>query len=265
MDGLERLNYDHVDEMKTPFGAGTMIVSSTKLEPEVIEGNESIEYRSISGLSVGALILGILSSLALVHIVLWVIPVLALILGGVALRHARRTESGGEWVAGSAICLALFFGIWGVSQLFFADWILMAKARKVGDAWMKLIENGKLKQAHQWTLTPSSRVLDLTLLELYYEGNNDGTKSYVKFLEKGEMVTLSSLPTGTTIQFRSFDEWLKNGNQDLARIRYTVHMPDSEREVVIAILREREQESHNIQWRIMAVESPGEAGTEGTT
>jgi hypothetical protein len=240
-----------------------MITSGTRLESEVIDEGESTEYRSISGFSVGALILGVLSSLALIHIVLWIIPVLALIVSGLALRHARRTESGGEWAARSAIFLALFFGIWGVSQLFFADWIVMAKARKVGDAWMKLVETGKFKQAHQWTLTPSSRVHDLALIDLYYEGNNDGTKSFTKFLENGEMATLSKLPQGSTIHFRSFDEWLKNGNQDLARIRYVVRMPDSEREIVLAILREREQESHNIRWQIMAVEKPGQPEAEG--
>lgn len=231
----------------------------SQLADDNVDLPDSSEYRSLSGLAVGSLVLGLLSSLALIHIVLWIIPVIALILAGFALRHARRTETGGEWAARAAIFLALIFGVWGVSQLVLSDWILKAKAHKLGDAWMKLVEKGQLKLAHQWTLTPSSRVQDLSLLDLYYEGQNEGSKSFNKFLEKGEMATLAKLPEGTKITFRSFDEWLKDGNQHLARLRYRVSSPGQEREVVLVVMREREAESRSIRWRVMAVEAPGES------
>ncbi len=226
---------------------------------DVIETNEEelpeiAGYRSINGLAVGALVLGIFSAFALAHIVLWILPVLTLILGWLAIRRARMTDSGGVGVARLAICLAVLFGTWGVTQGIFTDVILKSKARKVADSWMKLIQEGQLRQAHQWTLTSESRVQDPTLLDFYYEGNNDGKTSFRKFAAKGPMPLLAALPQGTVIENRGLDTWISDGNQDMARFRYAIIMPEKRQEVIVSVMRELEISTRKTHWKVLAVE-----------
>ena len=235
-----------------------MSASSIDSTEDAVHADELSRYRSIHPMAVAAFLLGAGSSLALCHVVLWVLPIIGILVGLLAMRRVRSTESGGLGVARSAIYLSCLFGIWAVSAAIASDMFLKVKATSFADAWMDLIEHGKLHQAHQWTLSALLRVQDPTLVDYYYEGNNDGKKSYTKFLEDGEMPYLSKLPTGSKIENRGVSSWSSSGNQSVGTVQYDVIEGETRRPVVVTLSRSRNSETKQIEWRVLAVTKPGD-------
>ena len=114
------------------------------------EAAELGEYRSLQSLAVLTLVLGILSCLALFRTMFWIVPLVTLILGVIALRLlAANPEKIGRKAAIWGMALALLFGAWAPSRYFSRQWWLAGQARTYADAWMELVQQKKLKEAHQ--------------------------------------------------------------------------------------------------------------------
>jgi hypothetical protein len=96
-------------------------------KPEIQNPTADSPYRSLSGLSVASLILGILSVLVFVDWLLAILPATAIVLALLALRQIR--SQGSDWVgvglARSGAALALVFWILGYG------WLLLAQAKEI--------------------------------------------------------------------------------------------------------------------------------------
>jgi hypothetical protein len=80
---------------------------------------DEIQYRSLSALAVVAFLLGILSLLALLSPILWVVPLCAVAVGAIALRAIYQdSQKSGERLAKIGLLLALTVGLWAVSYHF---------------------------------------------------------------------------------------------------------------------------------------------------
>lgn len=124
------------------------------------------EYRSLSGLSLVSLVLGLASPAFFAAPVLVVIPLVAIVLAIAALRAIAATPEvlTGRLPAqiGAAIA-ALVLGA-GFTQGVVVQRLLSAQAEPVSRRWVELVTTGEVDQAFLLTLYPGNRVLDPTAL-----------------------------------------------------------------------------------------------------
>jgi hypothetical protein len=106
-------------------------------------------YRPVSGLAVAALVMGVLSALALTSPLLWGLPLLGVLLAVVALRDVSRegAEKAGRAAALAGLALAIGFGMQALTGRLVARWLMADRARAVTAAWLDAIRDGKLVEA----------------------------------------------------------------------------------------------------------------------
>lgn len=225
--------------------------------PPESTAESAIPYRAVSGMAIVAFVLGCLSPLALAHLVLWLIPAVAIVVAWLALRGIQNSDVGGEWLARIGMGLAILFAVWTVSRAVFSDYAHQLKARQFADSWLQLVETGELRHAHQWSISAGSRVRDASLVDAYYEGNEEGQGILRRFLAKGGMPKLAPFPSGATLRFVQWDEWTSAGNQWLGKLRYELRTADGRAEpIVISVSRDIESETRKVRWQVVAIESP---------
>ncbi len=106
---------------------------------------DEIQYRSLSALAVVALLLGILSLLALLSPILWIIPACAVAVGALALRAIYQdSQKTGERLAKIGMLLAVTVGLWAASYHFAREWYLFHTAKKFADQWLEVVQGGDL-------------------------------------------------------------------------------------------------------------------------
>lgn len=112
------------------------------------ESDPRIEYRSVERWAFVAFFLGLLSPLALTAPVLWFLPILGLLAGGVALGKIRR-EPGrpGRVLALVGLALSTFFIVLPVAQIVSAQWLLPRQARPVADQFLEYLRQRSPEKA----------------------------------------------------------------------------------------------------------------------
>jgi hypothetical protein len=120
----------------------------------LVGADEEITYRSVSVLSIIALVVGLFAPLALLAPILWVIPALGLVLATIAL--SRINGSAGTLVgraaalAGLALCVACIFAI--AARTLVARQLVSQQARQVALEWIADVQAGATEQAFDRTL-----------------------------------------------------------------------------------------------------------------
>lgn len=141
------------------------------------------EYRAVSGLAVGGLLLGLASVLAFVHPTLWAMPVVAVVVCGLALRRlaAERSTLVGRRAALIGLAAALICGISSPIQYFVSRYQMRADAIRAARVWFTALREDRPWAAHQLTLWPEGRwSLDDAGLVGKYTAEPDRLKSYAK-------------------------------------------------------------------------------------
>lgn len=134
------------------------------------ENEDLLEYRELSRLAIGGMVLGVLSVLAIFTSVLWIIPAVAIIMSLVAYYKIEKSEVlTGKGMALIGIALAaIWLGI-GVSQGGVRNRVMMNTSREMAKSWLDLILEKKTMEAHQLTMRANSRQSATVPLEGYYE------------------------------------------------------------------------------------------------
>lgn len=133
------------------------------------------EYSSISWLAVLSLGLGIASALTLVSPALAIVPVLTAGAAFIALRQIAASEGQltGRWPATVGLCLAMVFLGWGITRQSTRQAALLAEAERAVDAWLELVRDGKLYEAHQRMRSADSRVKGDQAIKDYYASDSE--------------------------------------------------------------------------------------------
>lgn len=128
------------------------------------------EYQPLSRLALAGLLAALLSPIALAHPLLWIVPLTAGLLSALALRSIRRSEGElrGSGLAQTALFAALLFGCWAVAWNLSHYYVVGRQARRYAEAWLELVKEGRLYEAHQLTMSASSRVPGNESLEDLY-------------------------------------------------------------------------------------------------
>lgn len=135
-----------VDRVKMHFSGGD-------------EAPELEDYRPISPLVMVACIAGLMSLLAIVHPLLWIVPVVAVILSVCAIRQLSTAQSryGGRPGAVVALCLAALIGTYAPARSISRERALYMRAQTQAKRWISIFQQGRYLEAHQLTMEPSQR------------------------------------------------------------------------------------------------------------
>lgn len=124
-----------------------------------VEAPELEGYRPISPLVIVACIVGLASVLAIVHPLLWIVPIVAAVLSICAIVRVSAAQSryGGRSAAIAALCFAVFIGSYAPARTISRERALYEQARLNVEAWLSLLQQGRVQEAHQLSLNEHER------------------------------------------------------------------------------------------------------------
>jgi len=171
------------------------------------ESEVSHEYRSPQPLAMVTLVLGCLCFLALFRPTLWIFPLVTLVLGFVSLRAlASNPEKIGRKAALAGMFLAAFFLTWAATQRYVRESRLVGHARQYADAWLELLKQQKLREAHQLHVPRGKRAEAGSSLEEFYEKQRYAQSDFESFYDKE--------PLKEIIQFAPRAQFTFDGGRD---------------------------------------------------
>lgn len=183
-------------------------------DPGLDDPEMSHDYRAPQPLAIMTLVLGCLSFLALLRTGLWVFPLVTLVLGVVSLRTlAANPERIGRKAAWLGILLAAFFLTWAATYHYVRESWLVGHARQYADAWIELIQEQKLKEAHQLHVSRGKRAKAGSSLDEFYASERYAQSDFEAFFDK--------VPLKELVQFAPRAQFVFDGSRDRLSDLYT--------------------------------------------
>ncbi|MBI2481035.1 MAG: hypothetical protein HYV60_21090 [Planctomycetia bacterium] len=166
---------------------------SDRVEPLFHSGDELPElddYRPVSPLVIAACVAGLSSLLAMVHPLLWVVPVIAVVLSICAIIRVSAAHSrySGRGAAVVALCLATLIGSYAPARTISRERAICAQARTKTEEWISLLQQGRVHEAHQLSLNTGERFQGPASLDTHYAEVPPRSSSSSSDEEMGEMM-----------------------------------------------------------------------------
>ncbi|MCA9119040.1 MAG: hypothetical protein H6822_17135 [Planctomycetaceae bacterium] len=146
------------------------------MSPRFSGGEEMPElagYRPLSPLAVVTCVAALASLLAIVHPLLWVIPVITIVLAVCTILRltTNQTRYTGRNAAIAALCFASFVGVYAPAHILSRESALNREAEAKVRAWISLLQQGRIQEAHQLSLDVSDRLEGPANLNDHYSGD----------------------------------------------------------------------------------------------
>ncbi len=239
-------------------------MSFTSDEPHVSSLDESqvAGYRRVSIAAIAALLLGMLSALALAQPLLLAVPVVAIVVALVSLRAINMPDSNltGRAFALAGLALALVFAVWAPSRLITRQWHLYEQAREFGDQWLELVRAGKLHAAHQLTLHDVERQPPESSLTAFYEKSTEAQNMFERFRNEKPLKTLADLGDQVTYEFNGGAGLEKDVTGEGVLLAYIAKWDEDgkPRTLNLRLVLERQQvmSSKVYLWRVVKILDP---------
>ncbi|MDA1049988.1 MAG: hypothetical protein O3C40_05845 [Planctomycetota bacterium] len=137
----------------------------------IAETPELEDYRPLSPLVIGACIASLASFLAIVHPLLWVVPVVAIVVSVTAIVRVSAAQSrySGGRVAVIALCIAVLSGAYAPARTISRERALYARAQEKNEQWLSLVQLGRVQEAHQFMKNAYDRFQGPGSLARHYE------------------------------------------------------------------------------------------------
>jgi hypothetical protein len=224
---------------------------------EPLEG-EAADYRAVSRLAVAALLLGLISSVAMLGVAGWTVPLLGAIVSIGALVHIRR--SGGTLAGRSAaiagLALCTLFGTAATAEFFNTQRLLSDRAERLALEWFEALAHGEPQLAHQLGsgYMQRARVSDAEQLWTYYRGSSDRRRSLEAFVKEPLIRTLLALDGRA--KFRLYDTSSISADERrnaLAQVYAVTFEEDGQRKtffVALTLERSAQRGNNRVDWRV---------------
>jgi len=200
--------------------------------PMFDEADEEVaRYRELSSLAVAGLLAGLLSPLAMLTSMLWLAPLAAAILSGLALRRiaTRRPDLVGRPAALTGLMLGTIFLVAApVDDLLYRHF-LGQQAQEFAEIWFDAVRQGDVQQAHRLMIDPKHRPpLENNLAEFYRQNPNWQRKMKL-FADEPIMRTLFALGPTAEIRFCQTATDSRQEVFEVVRQTYAVTDPDEQK------------------------------------
>jgi hypothetical protein len=231
------------------------------------EADNLTQYRPISRAALAALAAGVLSITAVVSPAMLWLPIVSVLLAIVALRivAASQDEVLGRKTAVLGLLLGTLFGAWGLTKFLTYQHSLYQQARVHAEAWIDLVQEGRLHEAHQLHLMQRDREMPGVSLQTHYEQNVDSRDALQAFFAKPPLDAIVTLGRRGQVRFLGNEGTsvydMMGGKVHLVKLRFAL-----DREVdgalkstpfILAIGRGRFRDAPEARWNVQEVTPVG--------
>ena len=221
---------------------------------------DSQSYRAISPLAIAACILGVASALALIHPLFWFLPVATVAVSVLALRSISRNSDAlvGRKAALVGLAAAAFFGVWAPTSLALQRVVIPRHARPFAEYWLELLRDGRVHEAHQWTVGADYRLPADVDLEAFYQSDTDAKEDLKVFLDDDVLrVLLRAGRTGSPRFVRTLNVD-GNGKKSQATLDFEIATNGQTAEPIdirMEVERTLADRDRAVQWRVIQIHS----------
>ena len=171
-----------------------------------------------------SLLVGLLSPLALADPLWWFVPVIGVISSVVAFRcvdssHRRLIH---RLLPACGLTISLLFGTWGPARQISRNAQVSTQAEDFCRQWIRMIQAGRLQEAHQMCMPPHTRATDSRLMIDMYKSQDKLEKLYRDFVQEpfvkdiNELGEAAELSAGELVEMRMVD------NNDEITLNFTL-------------------------------------------
>lgn len=220
------------------------------------QDEEVARYHVLSGTAVAALVFGLLSVLAALDPLAWIIPATAMVLGGVALIRIaqRQPELVGRNAAVAGMALALLFGGYALSYWMGERTLLRRQAQQFGMAWFDFLARGEPQKAHQLTEHPNRRQPLNDALWRYYGKDWTRRDSLEAYVSRPLVRTLLALGDGANVRLYENGSITRDRYRSMVEQVYAVTYQEDDQKktffVSVQLERLRLDEGEATAWRV---------------
>jgi hypothetical protein len=237
-------------------------VDADQVELADPEQPDELQYRAVSPLAVVAVLAGIASAVALLHPVLWFVPLVAIGLAVAALRSVARSPDTlvGRKAALAAMGLAVFFGSFAPARVYVQRSIISSRAREFAEMWLTLVQDGELQEAFQWSLSPDERVTAGVDLEQFYQSNPEQHEAFSEYFRHEPLSILAEWGARGQIEFIDNVSTMGGVDDSVAIQDYRIVFPRDDLAPLAVRLhlgRTISRISGEPSWRVFDVIEPG--------
>lgn len=218
------------------------MVEETQIE-SVSADDGSFEYQPVERWAVISLVLALFSPLALLAPVMWCVPILAGLVGTVALIKIRG-EPGrpGRSLALASIGLATLFFVMPVARIFSTLLILRGQPRPVAEQFFEYLKQGQPEKAITLKWAPDYRQGLSDDLWLFIRSNEEASGEFEAFIRHPIVRMLLALGEKADVSY--YETEVVGASGDLAQVRstYAVTFDDEDgkkKTYFISLLMER--------------------------
>ncbi len=239
------------------------------------QDDPTVQYRALSGLAVGGLLLGLLSPLALLSAGWWLIPLAGVVLSLWALARINAEPSAfiGRKAALVGLAISLLMLVAAPADRLTHRWLLQREARQFAEIWFGLLRDNQPHKAHQLATAPVNRLpLDSNLWESYSEGS-ELRQELEAFVQQSDAHSLLALgPKAQVRLYQTGSVTRRSGTEDV-ELFYAVTYTDGggKKSYFIRLVLERVPLSkpNRADWYVAnseaGVRPPGRAPSTPTT
>ena len=230
---------------------------------------DAAEYSAVAPTAVASLVLGLLSPLALVGSLLWIVPALGIALAVMALRAIGLSKGDltGRTAAYTGLALSTLFAVAAPVQTLYTRQHLSDAARPIADAWFEFLREREPQKALQLTVPQlQRRVLNERLWD-YYRGSKETYDELEAFVASPVPRLILEHGTAAEARFYETHRVTTGADSDLIELVYAVTFPGSGQRVevagdstratrkqtifVLVSVERRALDSGDIAWRIV--------------
>jgi hypothetical protein len=142
-----------------------------------------------------ALVLGLVSFVAVLGAPLLVVPVIAVAFALLALRPYPSDRPLGVSAAAIGLFFAVLFGVWGFTERQFRTNAMSTQATRFAGEWLNLVSQGDFELAIELQIHPSRRQPESMPLADFYRGNEEAIKALQQFKNQSPVPQLIELGT----------------------------------------------------------------------
>ncbi len=231
------------------------MVESAPIESHA-ESDASFEYQSVEHWAVASLLIGLLSPVALVAPVMWFVPILGWLSGGVALAKIRSGPGRpGRVLVLVGLALSTFFLVVPAARMVSARILLAGQPRPVADKFLEYLQERSPEKALTLQWVPDYRHGVGDNLWLFFRSDADADADLRKFVSQPMIRMLLAL--GKDAQVRYYKTALVGMSGDLAQVEYWYSITftdedDQKKTYFIGILLERKptRDPNLNPWRV---------------
>ena len=221
------------------------------------ESHEIAEYRSVSGVAVATLVLGLASVVCLVWEPLAAVPLLAIAFGLIGIQQTGADGKVGRIPAILGISLAVLFLSCATTRYVYRRSLLYDEASEKGKAWLQMIADGNRNAAHQLTLPPLRRASQKFTLNEYYANNGEMRDERNRFFREAPLAELWAQAGKKQIKairfVRDLNQMRIDGKDNIQQLFVVELEQDKKISVILQLMRMHEVSEGRCHWEVGGV------------